>query len=138
MIENNGAGVFHRALAPDRARQGNAQEQQDLWASLLDAQRYTLGRCAGSVMQRIFADYKKYWAEEVAEERGCTATGRVTTWSSGAHPQDDPCRRADMCIVVHSGVKTTGSHDTHRGQYRSGEGPGECLHRSRKQSSKSD
>jgi Xaa-Pro aminopeptidase len=137
LIENNGAGGFFTELSRPMVLGKATQEQQDLWASLLDAQRYTLGRLRpGASCKDIFASYNAYLRDKkLPQERRlhCHGQGYDMVERPLVRQDETMALAAGMCIVVHPGVKTDRHFMTIVDNYLIGpDGPGECLHRSPK------
>lgn len=137
LIENNGAGGFFTELSRPMVLGKATQEHQDLWASLLEAQRYTLGLLRpGASCRDIFANYNGYLrAKKLPEERRlqCHGQGYDMVERPLIRQDESMSIAASMCIVVHPGVKTDRQFMTIVDNYLIGpDGPGECLHRSPK------
>jgi Xaa-Pro aminopeptidase len=137
LIENNGAGGFFTELSRPIVLGKASQEQKELWSSLLEAQRYTLGLLRpGAACRDVFAAYNAFLREKrLPEER------RLHCHGQGYDMVERPLIRQDesmaiataMCIVVHPGVKTDRQFMTIVDNYLIGpDGPGECLHSSPK------
>jgi len=137
LIENNGAGGFFTELSRPIVLGKASQEQKDTWAALLEAQQFTLSLLRpGASCRDIFETYNGYLRQKkLPEERRLHCHGQG--YDMVERPlvrQDEPMAiAADMCIVVHPGVKTARQFMTIVDDYLIGpDGPGECLHRSPK------
>jgi Xaa-Pro aminopeptidase len=114
-----------------------SQEQKDLWSSLLEAQRYTLGLLRpGASCREIFTSYNAFLGgKKLPEERRlhCHGQGYDMVERPLVRQDESMSIAADMCIVVHPGVKNDRHFMTIVDNYLIGpDGPGECLHRSPK------
>ena len=137
LIENNGAGGFFTELSRPIVLGKASHEQQDLWAALLDAQRFTLDLLRPAAPCRdIFAAYNAYLRQKkMPEERRlhCHGQGYDMVERPLVRQDETMAIAAGMCIVVHPGVKTARQFMTIVDNYLIGaDGPGECLHRSPK------
>jgi len=137
LIENNGAGGFFTELSRPIVLGKASQEQQDLWSSLLEAQRHTLSLLRpGAPCREIFAAYNAFLQEKkLPEERRlhCHGQGYDMVERPLVRHDESMSIAADMCIVVHPGAKTERQFMTIVDNYLIGpDGPGECLHRSPK------
>ena len=137
LIENNGAGGFFTELSRPIVLGKASHEQQDLWAALLDAQRFTLDLLRpGAPCRDLFASYNAYLRQKkMPEERRlhCHGQGYDMVERPLVRQDETMAIAAGMCIVVHPGVKTARQFMTIVDNYLIGaDGPGECLHRSPK------
>jgi Xaa-Pro aminopeptidase len=137
LIENNGAGGYYTELSRPIVLGKASQEQQELWASLVQAQQFTLGLLRPQASSRdIFETYNAWLRDhQLPEER------RLHCHGQGYDMVERPLIRqdetmgiaADMCIVVHPGVKNARHFMTVVDNYLIGpDGPGPCLHLSPK------
>ncbi len=137
LIENNGAGGFFTELSRPIVLGKASQEQHDLWAALLEAQRFTLGLLRPAASCRdIFASYNGFLREKkLPEERRlhCHGQGYDMVERPLVRQDETMAIAAGMCMVVHPGVKNARQFMTIVDNYLIGaDGPGECLHRSPK------
>lgn len=133
LIENNGAGGFFTELSRPIVLGKASQEQNDLWAALLEAQRFTLGLLRPAASCRdIFASYNGFLREKkMPEERRlhCHGQGYDMVERPLVRQDESMTIAAGMCMVVHPGVKNTRQFMTIVDNYLIGpDGPGECLH----------
>jgi len=137
LIENNGAGGFFAELSRPIVLGKASQEQQDLWAELLAAQRHTLALLRpGASCREIFAGYNAYLRQKkLPEERRLHCHGQGYDMVERPLVRDDESMAiaTGMCMVVHPGVKNARQFMTIVDNYLIGAGgPGECLHNSPK------
>lgn len=137
LIENNGAGGFFTELSRPIVLGKASQEQQDAFATLLDAQQFTLGLLRPSASSRdIFETYNGYLrGKKLPEERRlhCHGQGYDMVERPLVRQDETMAIAAGMCMVVHPAVKTARQFMTIVDNYLIGsDGPGACLHRSPK------
>jgi Xaa-Pro aminopeptidase len=137
LIENNGAGGYYTELSRPIVLGKASDEQKELWAFLLEAQRATLELLRpGASCREIFEKYNAF-----LRARGRAEEKRLHCHGQGYDMVERPLIRHDetmpiaagMCIVVHPAVKTARAFMTIVDNYLIGAGgPGECLHRTPK------
>ena len=137
LIENNGAGGFFTELSRPIVLGKASQEQKDTWAALLEAQQFTLGLLRPAASCRdVFETYNGYLRQKkMPEERRlhCHGQGYDMVERPLIRHDETMAIAADMCIVVHPGVKNARQFMTIVDNYLIGpDGPGECLHHSAK------
>ena len=137
LIENNGAGGYYTELSRPIVLGRASQEQQDLWASLLKAQDYTLGLLRpGASCRDIFDGYNAFLRDhKLPEERRlhCHGQGYDMVERPLVRHDETMALAADMCMVVHPGFKTAKHFMTVVDNYLLGpDGPGPCLHKTPK------
>lgn len=137
LIEVNGPGGFYTELARTFVLGRASNELKDGFAAMLDAQDHTLSLLRPGVPAReVAAAHDRYM-----QARGLPEETRLYCHGQGYDMVERPLVRADdamtieagMCLAVHPGSQTERMFAVICDNYMIGpDGPGECLHRTKK------